>query len=182
MKKEEFDTKLARQKKEDTSASASCSSTRPSLRGATGRSPCATRGRGWAAWRRERRQSSGSRVGGRGSRLSSVLSEHPVSVKQRLSDSRRECVVCRGDQSCLSRGETERRVIEPWHQPGSGFGARVTPRGLKMSGARRGRRDGARDAPRGAPPHRPKWRRARRREPSEHVLVSPVAPTRPFLF
>jgi len=27
--------------------------------------------------------------------------------------------VCRGDQSCLSRGETERRVIEPWHQPAS---------------------------------------------------------------
>ena len=76
-------------------------SRRPSLRGATGRSPSATRGRGWVAWRRERRQSSSSRVGSRGSRLSSVLSERPVSVKQRLSDSRRECVVCRADQSCL---------------------------------------------------------------------------------
>ena len=40
----------------------------------------------------------------RGSRLSSVLSERPVSVKQRLSDSRRECVVCRADQSCLGGG------------------------------------------------------------------------------
>ena len=50
-----------------------------------------------------------------------VLSERPVSVRQRLSDGRRECVVCRRSQSCLSRGggETERRVIEPWHQPGS---------------------------------------------------------------
>ena len=78
------------------------------MRGATGRSPSATRGRGWAAWRRERRQSSGSRVGGRGSRLSSVLSERPVSVKQRLSDSRRECVVCRADQSCLMHGGQRR--------------------------------------------------------------------------
>ena len=43
-----------------------------------------------------------------------------MSVKQRLSDSRRECVVCRADQSCLGGGgeETERRFIEPWHQPG----------------------------------------------------------------
>ena len=67
-------------------------------------------------------------VGSRGSRLSSVLSERPVSVKQRLSDSRRECVVCRADQSCLGGGgkETERRFIEPWHQPGSGFGPGIS--------------------------------------------------------
>ena len=82
------------------------------------------------------------------------------------------CTGAKGRRTDLTR----RRWGEGSHAGFPCVSARVTPRGLKMSGTRRGRRGRGegRAARRGAPPHRPKWRRARRREPSEHVLVSPL--------
>ena len=78
-------------------ASAPSASAWPAWGVGLSRSPggCGSRGRVWVF-------GGSSGVGSRGSRLSSVLSERPVSVRQRLSDGRRECVVCRRDQSCLS--------------------------------------------------------------------------------
>ena len=85
-----------------------------------------------------------------------VLSERPVSVRQRLSDGRRECVVCRRSQSCLSRGGERRRGDSLSLGTSRAVGLALASAGhvvdLALASALAGGHAGHAQAPRGAEP------------------------------